>query len=299
MDGRLLWRCKACRASGGWCAIPRTTSLLGASGRTAAAGGEECLRAQQAATEKINSLCGVSPAEGLRAPILVTHRRCQARRCLSTITDVGGRLTLGVQRFRPGGDHPLAPAALATVPPSITQPRRAQHSLLRGLCSGELIIPPPSLVCRPVVRAIRTLAALHRYNSCRRRSCSHTKPPRRTTLSLSPSFAADPHAQPTPHPNTSIAPPDRRRSRQGSALPAHQPRSSRSAAENWVCRPRWIHSKGVRAQSRAPLAFAARALKTTTTRPRAPRASTAARRATASAARPTTTRRPRRTRTPP
>jgi hypothetical protein len=86
---------------------------------------------------------------------------CQARRCLArrSLTDVGEHLTLGVQRFRPGGDHPLAPAALATVPPSITQPRRAQHSLLRGLW-GDLIIPPPSLVRRPIVRAIRTLAAI-------------------------------------------------------------------------------------------------------------------------------------------
>ena len=133
-----------------WCAIPRTTSLLDASGQPAAAGGEECLRAQRATTEKTNSLCCVSPVEGFKASILVRHRRWLARRSL-TWENVLPHYT---RRAAFQTDLEAIPAAAIGPGSSCNRPA-VDYAAQTGSTStiarplGELIIPPPSLVRRP------------------------------------------------------------------------------------------------------------------------------------------------------
>jgi len=210
-----------------WCAIPRTTSLLDASGQPAAAGGEECLRAQRATTEKTNSLCCVSPVEGFKASILVRHRRWLARRSL-TWENVLPHYT---RRAAFQTDLEAIPAAAIGPGSSCNRPA-VDYAAQTGSTStiarplGELIIPPPSLVRRPSRPSRAAISIAIATTTARARTRNRLVAPRyRYRLHLRRIPTHSPHRTPTPR----RAPPDRRRSLQGSALPAHQPRSSRSA----------------------------------------------------------------------
>lgn len=251
------------------------------------------------------------------------HRRCQTAvvglsssfHCPATIIDV--LPSLGVRSVSeacgrssqcvigPSGSsaacHPVAALDYAV------QPGLNIHHCAASGAAAAVNTAGPVARSR-IARPSRILTAVHRY----RRLCplpTLAKHRRRTTPPvIAWHCSGSPRTAHTAAQHPRRTPPDRRRSLLRSALPAHQPRCSRSgpAEKRAPCPPRWTRStsgpsRGVHAQSPAPLVSAARAPRTTaaTPTPRAPRASTAARRATASAARPTTTPAPRRTRTPP